>query len=271
MDARQPPKRWEITALRLWHAALMGGFVVAYATGDEDTYRMHVFAGYWLLAALAVRLVLAMVGSKPGPLGFGMAKSGRRLFAWMAGLLLVVLGLADLSGVLADAIPAVEDPHEALANLALAVVLGHAAIVAWIFQGRRIRELLAAALLLAVLVGPAMAAEPARDAILKDYAAQVPGFAGFSPQRGEAIYRSRNTASPDYASCASCHTDDPTRPGRHAKTGRVIDPVAVSANPRRFTDAAKVEERFERDCRTVLGRACTPLEKGDYITFLASK
>jgi hypothetical protein len=47
--------------------------------------------------------------------------------------------------------------------------------------------------------------------------------------------------------------------------------VAVSVNAKRFTDAAKVEERFERDCQTVLGRACTAAEKGDYITYMESK
>ena len=96
-------------------------------------------------------------------------------------------------------------------------------------------------------------------------------FAGFSPARGEALYRSRHTANPDAASCAACHTDDPTRPGRHVKTGRAIEPVAVSTNPKRFTDAEKVEERFARDCKSVLGRTCTALEKGDYIAFLASR
>ncbi|MBF0374377.1 MAG: hypothetical protein HQL39_13310, partial [Alphaproteobacteria bacterium] len=30
--------------LRPWHAVLAGGFLVAWATGDEDYYSMHVFA-----------------------------------------------------------------------------------------------------------------------------------------------------------------------------------------------------------------------------------
>ena len=47
--------------------------------------------------------------------------------------------------------------------------------------------------------------------------------------------------------------------------------MAVSANAKRFTDAAKVDERFDRDCLTVLGRACTATERGDYVTYMASK
>lgn len=117
--------------------------------------------------------------------------------------------------------------------------------------------------------GPAMAGDPVRDAILARYAKEA--GQPLSVARGEALYLSKNTASPDFASCSTCHTPNPTARGQHAKTGRAIDPVAVSANPKRFTDAAKVEERFTRDCQTVLGRACSALEKGDYVTFLASK
>ncbi len=47
--------------------------------------------------------------------------------------------------------------------------------------------------------------------------------------------------------------------------------LAATANPKRFTDLAKVEKRFERDCVNVLGRACTAREKGDFITFLAGQ
>ena len=40
--------------LKLWHAWLAGGYLVAYVTADEDTYAMHLFAGYAVLAAIAV-------------------------------------------------------------------------------------------------------------------------------------------------------------------------------------------------------------------------
>ena len=45
--------------------------------------------------------------------------------------------------------------------------------------------------------------------------------------------------------------------------------MAVSVTPERFTDAAKVEKWFGRNCNTVLGRECTALEKGDFITYLS--
>lgn len=122
----------------------------------------------------------------------------------------------------------------------------------------------------------ALAVDARRDAILADYAAKVraaiPGFSAFSAQRGEALFRTKwSGGDPRTASCTACHTADPRQPGRNAKTGRPIDPVAVSANPRRFTDPATVEKQFTRDCKSVLGRECTPVEKGDYITFMAGQ
>ena len=39
-------------------------------------------------------------------------------------------------------------------------------------------------------------------------------------------------------------TANPRQPGQNAKTGRPIEPVAVSANPARFTDPATVEKHF---------------------------
>jgi hypothetical protein len=275
--------RWEFRLLRLWHAALAGGFLVAYVTADEDTYAMHVFSGYWVVGAIGLRLLLALAGSATGPLALpkprlAWVRPGRNpLFAWMAALLMGGMAVAGLSGIIADFVPFLEDLHEGLAEGSLWLVLAHAAIIAWIFQGRRVREMLKGAmpalLIIALLAAPAaFAADAARDAIKAGYARQAgAGFSGFSAERGRSLFESRNSASPDYPSCTTCHTMDPTAEGRHAKTGRAIKPVAVSVNAKRFTDAAKVEERFERDCQTVLGRACTAAEKGDYITYMESK
>ena len=89
---------------------------------------------------------------------------------------------------------------------------------------------------------------------------------------GETLYRtSWSAGDPRTTSCTACHTANPRQAGRNAKTGRPIDPVAVSADPRRFTDKATVEKHFLRDCKSVLGRECSALEKGDYITFMAGQ
>ncbi len=133
-------------------------------------------------------------------------------------------------------------------------------------------------LLIAALASPAIASagEPARESILTDYAAQAakadPAFKAFAAERGEALFRTKwASGDPRTPSCTSCHTDNPRNPGQNAKTGRPIDPVAVSVNPSRFTNRDDVEKQFLRDCKSVLGRTCTALEKGDYITFMAGQ
>ncbi len=97
--------------------------------------------------------------------------------------------------------------------------------------------------------------------------ASTPGFGGLSAERGQRFFSS--THGNDW-SCTSCHTPTPLAPGKHAKTGREIAPLAPAANPQRFTDAAKVEKWFNRNCNDVLGRVCTAQEKGDVLAYLMS-
>ncbi|MDP1612059.1 MAG: DUF1924 domain-containing protein [Sulfuritalea sp.] len=69
-------------------------------------------------------------------------------------------------------------------------------------------------------------------------------------------------------SCASCHTDKPTQGGRHAKTDKTIQPLAPAANGERFTDAAKVDKWFRRNCNDTVNRPCSAQEKADVIAWL---
>ena len=133
----------------------------------------------------------------------------------------------------------------------------------------RSAALLAAAALAALAATPARAVVPAD--LLKDYEtaarAQAPSFAGFSAERGGRLFRS--TQGGDW-SCASCHGETPTGPGRHAKTAKVIQPLAPGVNPQRFTDVAQVEKWFKRNCGDVLKRECTAQEKGDILAWLVT-
>lgn len=128
---------------------------------------------------------------------------------------------------------------------------------------------LALAAALAAAAGSALAQTPADYLRALEAAARKdsPGFAGFSAQRGERLFKTTHGGE---WSCASCHTDNPLATGKHAKTGKSIAPLAPAANAERFTDAAKIEKWFKRNCNDVLDRACTPAEKGDVVTWLAS-
>ncbi len=124
------------------------------------------------------------------------------------------------------------------------------------------------ALTLAIFTLNAYAQTPQETlAGLRQQAAETPGFQGFSATRGEQFFKS--THGNDW-SCATCHTQNPTVSGKHAKTSKIIQPMAPAVNAERFTDQAKVDKWFKRNCNDVLDRACTPLEKGDVLTYLMS-
>jgi hypothetical protein len=143
---------------------------------------------------------------------------------------------------------------------------------------KKLRDLPFAALgltaALVMLAGAALA-DPARDAILAALAAQAkaadPAFTGFSAERGDAFWNATHAqGNSDMQSCTACHTKDPTAEGK-TRAGKAIAPMAVSKTPSRFTDQSKVAKWFDRNCKNVVGRVCSPTEQGDIITYLSGK
>ena len=125
---------------------------------------------------------------------------------------------------------------------------------------------------LALVAAVGLAAPPAfaetPNGVLASFqkeAAGTSGFKEFSAARGEQLFKAKHGKE---WSCSSCHTDNPAALGKHANTGKEIRPLAPSANTERFTDMAKVEKWFKRNCNDVLGRVCTPQEKGDVLSYL---
>ncbi len=101
--------------------------------------------------------------------------------------------------------------------------------------------------------------------LLGGYVAQAGAPA--SSARGEKFFA--QTHGREW-SCTSCHTARPTAAGRHASTGKPSEPLAPAANPQRFSDAAKVEKWFRRNCNDVLGRECSAGEKADVLAWLGT-
>ncbi|WP_395686687.1 DUF1924 domain-containing protein [Caenimonas koreensis] len=107
--------------------------------------------------------------------------------------------------------------------------------------------------------------------------AATPGelIAGYTAQAGAAPVAARgqqffNTTHGREWSCGSCHGAVPVQPGKHASTGKPIGALAPAANAERFTDAAKTEKWFRRNCNDVVGRECTAAEKADVMSWLLS-
>ncbi len=117
-----------------------------------------------------------------------------------------------------------------------------------------------------VVAQPALAETP--NQILNSLASSAKaegGKKGFSAANGEQFFKAKHGGE---LSCTTCHTDNPANSGKHSKTGKVIQPLAPSANAERFTDPSKVEKWFKRNCNDVLSRACTAQEKGDVLAYL---
>ena len=89
-----------------------------------------------------------------------------------------------------------------------------------------------------------------------------------SAERGARFFTSKQGGE---WSCASCHTDKPTQAGRHAKTDKSITPLAPATNAERFTDAAKVDKWFRRNCNDTLNRICSAQEKADVMAWLLAQ
>jgi hypothetical protein len=124
--------------------------------------------------------------------------------------------------------------------------------------------------LLASAQTPNAAADPVDD-LLKDFSAQ--GAGNFSAQAGERFWDHPVTdpKSGEVRRCSLCHSTDLRRSGKHATTGKVIEPMAPSVNAKRLSNRADIEKWLLRNCKWTLGRECTPQEKGDALVMIRSR
>lgn len=122
-------------------------------------------------------------------------------------------------------------------------------------------------LVLVAASGAALAETPRQ--IGDSYAVAQGGGFRATAARGAEFFGRKFGNSEKMPSCAACHTDNPSQPGRHAITGKTIKPLAPVANAERLSDPAKVEKWFTRNCKEVVGRECSAGEKADFIAFLA--
>ena len=104
---------------------------------------------------------------------------------------------------------------------------------------------------------------------LEEYRAA--GAGPFSAESGLTLWQQAFVTAGEPRACTRCHTADPRKPGKHATTGKPIEPLAPSVNPKRLTDRREIEKWFTRNCKWTLGRECTAQEKGDLLTFLTSR
>jgi cytochrome c553 len=307
MDPKPNRKTWTQTLTpvvfwRTWHAGLLGSGVVAYLTADEDTYRMHQFSGYLFAGLIAFRLLAAWTPlgktgpfslrfpkfqattDKPAKIAWSRATAFRLVRPWMFLCVVACAILVGLTGVGADFMgKTMQHLHEAIGEISPLIAALHVGVVVLLLgrfslPANFLKRMAPVGLLLVGLVGvvalaPSLAlAGPQQDGVITELSRRAkaadPAFSGFNGDRGRVLFTSKNTTNADLPSCTSCHGENLKAAGAHAKTGRAIDPMAVSANKSRLTDLELVDKRFSRDCPAVLGRPCTAQEQGDIATFI---
>lgn len=265
-------------------------YVRAYARGRPPLHLGHnPLGGLMVVALLGALALTALTGVliKLGPewdgaLAMYMSRSVahgiKELHEGAAGALLALIPL-HIAGTIVSSL--IERQ-----NLPAAMITGFkrapdSLVEAPVGFGRRALGFVAAAALgLAAALGvwallPVNTAEAAETpaGLLERYAtaarAQDATFSGFDKARGKQLYFAEHERSGKVSACATCHGQDPAQGGR-SPAGKRIEALDPAANPSRFTDAAFAEKWFERNCKQVLGRSCTPLEKGDFITWVSA-
>jgi mono/diheme cytochrome c family protein len=128
----------------------------------------------------------------------------------------------------------------------------------------------AMALVLLASVSFAGATDDILSGYLKEAQKTDKSLKDFDPSLGEDFYHAKQTLKDGKTvSCSTCHMPDPKLSGK-TSAGKSIAPMAVSVNPKRFTDKEKVEKWFKRNCKDVYKRLCTAAEKGHFIKYLQS-
>lgn len=115
-------------------------------------------------------------------------------------------------------------------------------------------------------------ATEAVDKLLAEYRT-VPAAENFSANAGKTLWFQEFTdeKTGKIRQCTTCHTDDLRNAGKHARTGKVIKPLAPSVNPERLTNLKDIRKWLKRNCKWTLGRECTVQEKGDILTFIQTQ
>ncbi|SDH20873.1 cytochrome b/b6 domain-containing protein [Roseospirillum parvum] len=149
LDFLASPARRAQAGMRLWHATIAGGFLVAWLSGDsDDFYMVHQVAGYTVLIAVVLRLLVGLLARRapwrlprPDPAAarrWLAEKKGRNpLFAWLAVSLLLSVAASAGLGMAAHWLPAVEDPHALASDVALWVVVAHGLAIPFLYGAHR--------------------------------------------------------------------------------------------------------------------------------------
>jgi hypothetical protein len=118
---------------------------------------------------------------------------------------------------------------------------------------------------LQIFSNPAIAAD---EKLINEYLAKAEGV---SLSDAEALWNKEWQVKGEMRSCTTCHGSDIRKPGKHKRSGKKIEPMAITVNAERFTSKKKIEKWFKRNCKWTMGRVCTDAEKGSFLLYLTQK
>lgn len=230
------------------------------------------------LSGLVIKLGPDWDGALAGVMSSALAHDLKELHEGAAGLLLVLIPL-HVAGTILSSILERQNlvasmitgwktgpdeggwrrPSLVRRAAATAVALSVAVAVTWVIQAL-------------LPVAEAEAAETP-GSLLAGYAAEARAedgnFTRFDAARGRELYFREVTRDGKTSACSSCHGPDPAAGGR-SPAGKKIEALDPNVNPARFTERRFAEKWFDRNCKQVLGRICTPVEKGDFLTWVSA-
>lgn len=122
----------------------------------------------------------------------------------------------------------------------------------------------------ALVTSTSVLATPASDAVLAKYKAEGVSKTDVDKAKKDWVKEAKGDDG-EVLSCASCHTTDFSKFGKHHKTGKVIGPMSMKVNAERYTDEKKIEKWFKRNCKDTWARECTAQEKSDFLTFMLAQ
>jgi cytochrome c553 len=99
------------------------------------------------------------------------------------------------------------------------------------------------------------------------------GVTSFNEQAGETLWNKQfnDNKTGEVRSCTTCHGTNLKKVGKHAKTGKPIEPMAPSVNQKSLTEVKKIKKWFKRNCKWTLGRECSTQEQADILTYLKNQ
>jgi len=124
-------------------------------------------------------------------------------------------------------------------------------------------------MVLGLFVALPAVATPASDTLLARYKAE--GAKAPDAAKAKKDWTREEVVEGEKMSCATCHGTDFSKPGKHHRTGKVIEPMSMKVNAERYSDVKKIEKWFKRNCKDAWGRECTVQEKADFLTFMLAQ